>query len=107
MKGFMLRKKFVIQVGVSVCLSWAVWIQLDGREVANVFQDLKWQWVVSGFAVIWTTLLLHTWRWQKLMHAQGVQVSFRRLYSQYMNGYFRSHVLPFSQGGDQYRATSA
>ena len=102
------RKKlfFILKVTISVALLGYLFGRVDLVSLGKTVGGIRWLWFVAGYAGIWTTLLLHTWRWQWLLKGEGTAISYKSLYHHYMIGYFFSHFLPKAVGGDMVRAFS-
>src|SRR3989338_9285611 len=97
---------FWLKLCVSIGLLGIIFGRLDLKGLAGVIGQLNLWWLLAGYGAIWSTLLIHTWRWQWLLKAEGTQVPFKSLYHHYMIGYLFGHFLPRIVGGDVVRALS-
>lgn len=61
--------------------------------------------LVAGVALMGVSLILASWRWQRVLDVFDVHVPLRRLVSHYFAGQFVGNVLPSTVGGDVLRVT--
>ena len=72
------------------------------RYAADVLSDAltNWQWLLAGAVVYIVAVLGLTARWQLVLYAQGVLVSWNRALSMSLVGFFFNSFMPGSTGGD-------
>ncbi len=104
----MVKKQFIfwIKLLMSGILIVVLLSRVDLKLLLETVSGMRWGWLLAGYAAIWTTLLLHTWRWQSLLKGEGVVISYPNLFHHYLIGYFFGHFLPKAVGGDAIRALS-
>lgn len=61
--------------------------------------------LVAGIALMGASLVIASWRWQRVLDVFDVHVPLRRLVSHYFAGQFVGNVLPSTVGGDVLRVT--
>jgi len=64
----------------------------------------SWPWFLAAQIPFGIVLLFAAWRWQILLHAQGIDYSFRETHSLVLIGNFFNQVMLGSTGGDVVKA---
>ncbi|HEX5475571.1 MAG TPA: lysylphosphatidylglycerol synthase transmembrane domain-containing protein [Vicinamibacterales bacterium] len=60
-------------------------------------------WLVAALALYFGMVLVSAWRWRALLHAQLVNIGFRRLTGSFLVAFFYNNFLPSNIGGDVIR----
>src|SRR5262249_29123467 len=94
------RAIHVAKVVLAVALiSWMI-----GSGKLNLAQVVgaatHWPELLAMAAVAYAQLALTAWRWNLLLDAQGVALTFRQVFSLTMIGVLFNAVIPSSVGGD-------
>ncbi|MFC1682626.1 lysylphosphatidylglycerol synthase transmembrane domain-containing protein [Candidatus Zixiibacteriota bacterium] len=85
-------------------LTLLVILKLSGFKASwEKFLTLDSRYIVAAFAIYYFTFALRTLRWKILLRALGRDLSFRRLFSYLLVGWFISAVVP-ARAGDVARA---
>jgi uncharacterized protein (TIRG00374 family) len=98
--------KRTLRILISLGLLAAVIAISDWRAVAAVLKSVSVRWVVVALALAVVDRLVLNYRWQLLLGAQGVQVTFGRLFRVQLAANFLGSFLPTSLGVDAVRVAS-
>ena len=88
--------KFIISIGLLLVLIYVA-------EMPSVFSKIKVidiSYILGCVAILSFAQLLSSVRWQKILKADGVEISLSYLFSSYMIGMFANNFMPTSIGGD-------
>jgi uncharacterized protein (TIRG00374 family) len=94
----------LLQVAIGLAALAYVLSRVDRGEVVQGLAQADPR--LLGAALLLTALAMvgmTSWRWQRLIAAQGHHVSLAHLAGDYLGGYFFNMVLPGSIGGDLFR----
>jgi len=78
--------------------------QIDQLAAALSSAAGKWPLLVLGISIFIVCLSLCNLRWQTLLAAQGIHLSFPRAMMLYMVGQFFSSFMPGATSGDLFKA---
>lgn len=81
-------------------LAWSV----GPHEVMVTFRRIDPWWFGAGVACFGMVCLIGTWRWQMILAAQGLTLTFRRALSIFFIGHFFNAFMLGSTGGDVVKA---
>lgn len=95
---------FYAKVTLSVVLLALLLSRLDLRELAGVFLDARFGWVLAALAFYFLSQVLSAWRWQMLARPLGFTEPFSRFFLYYFNGMFLNLFVPSTVAGDVSRA---
>lgn len=99
------KKKVVtiLRIAVSIVLLAVVIKMADIDKVAKSLKNFNQVWLLPIFLLILLSVVISTFKWNTLIKAQEVSVSFTMLFSYYNCGLFFNNFLPSSIGGDGIR----
>jgi hypothetical protein len=95
---------FVVKAIVSIAL---IWYLLSKTEFAAIYASLvsaNLFWLLLALITLYIGKILTTYRWQRLLRAQGIQIPFKNLLASVFVGQFFNSFLPTTVGGDAMRA---
>ncbi len=98
-----MKKKIItaVQIILAVTILTLIFIKLDDELIAAVKRAIKnWPFLVAALACTFTCICSCTLRWQVLLHAVGVKLSYARVLTLYFIGQFFSALIPGVVGGD-------
>lgn len=98
-----MKRIFLTTLQAAVTLALLYWIFHDPEKRAKMLDTLRtaeWLWFVPGLLAIGVMTILQTFRWQWLLQAQEIRLSFRRAYGVNLIGIFFNLFLPGGTGGD-------
>ncbi len=75
----------------------------DFYRLFKILSDLNLIWLFTAFFLAIVAVMLSAWRWQVVLKAQGISLSFFYLFALYLEGLFFNNFLPSSIGGDAVR----
>lgn len=94
---------FWLRVMISlVLITWFV-VAFDWRQIPGILQKVQPQWLILALIWIIAAVLVSTLKWKIILHAQGLELSFNKLWHIYWMGLFFNNFLPSSIGGDALR----
>lgn len=94
------RWKTLAKIIISLGLILFLLSRIDLNTLASVLVQAKPGWVTITVLLFIGSILLRTLRWQVLVRARGMQVSFWQLSRWYYIGAFFNTLLPTGFGGD-------
>jgi hypothetical protein len=91
-----------VKIGVSAGLLY--WL-LHGKEdlLWNTARHASLGWLAAALVIFLLQLMVGTWRWSLLVHAQDIPMSFGALANSYFVATFFNNFLPSNVGGDVIR----
>jgi uncharacterized protein (TIRG00374 family) len=97
-----------IRLGLKIAISLAFFSVLlsfvQGNELAEIFSQVDWFYVVLTFAVTIVMVLASCAKWKIILDVKDTTTSFWELFKIYLVGYFFSNILPSTIGGDVVRS---
>jgi uncharacterized protein (TIRG00374 family) len=95
-------------------LPWTIKILVSGgllylllrqnpEQLWETMRRASFPWLTVAIALQLVILLVSTWRWRLLLHAQHLLISFRAVLASYMVALFFNNFLPSNIGGDVIR----
>lgn len=93
-----------VRIVVSTGLLAIVAASIDWDTVADGLADASWGLFVAAIAIYFAGFLLASFRWQRLLAAARLLVSFYDSLRAYLIGMFANNLLPSGYGGDAVRA---
>ncbi len=81
-------------------LSFLVHNKENLYKCGGYFQHARPGWLLAGFVLLGMTMVLGTYRWRILLHIQGIDLSYSKLFPMNMIGQFFSTFLLGVTGGD-------
>ncbi len=96
-------KSTAFKILVSICFFIFLARFLKGAELVTVFKHVDWFFFVLSFLLVPIMLVASCAKWKIIFDAGGIRVSFSKLISIYLVGYFFSNLLPSNVGGDLVR----
>jgi glycosyltransferase 2 family protein len=83
-------------------VAYLVW-KVDVHEAARLLVRAELGWFVAAVAVMALSVLPMAWRWQRLLHAKGIEDRLPWLTRAYFVSYTAGQFLPTAVGGDAVR----
>jgi uncharacterized protein (TIRG00374 family) len=77
---------------------------VQGNELAQIFSQLNWFYMVITFAVTLVMVIASCAKWKLIFDLKEQSPSFFQLFKIYLIGYFFSNILPSTVGGDVVRS---
>lgn len=105
--GINLPLKFYLKLIISAGLLAWVLSRVPLPSLWNAVNGCGWPWIVLSFAVVNACMFVSALKWQLLLNAQHIRLSFTRVLSFYYVGLFANNFLPSSIGGDAMRIYDA
>jgi glycosyltransferase 2 family protein len=94
---------FALKISVSVILLVVLFRQIDVARLWATVQRASILWLIVALGIYGVNLLVSTWRWHLLLHAQQVPVRRRSLLGSFLVATFFNNFLPSNIGGDVIR----
>lgn len=91
------------KLAVSAALLTLLARHTDLRELWATVRTASMPWLAAGLSVYTAIIVVSTWRWRLLLHAQRILVTSRRLFGIYLVAQFFNNFLPSNIGGDVFR----
>jgi hypothetical protein len=98
------KKILLIKATASIVFFMVLVSFVQGRELLAVFSHINLFYFTLSFMMVPVMLFTSCLKWKILLDAGGHRVSFFRLISIYLVGYFFSNLLPSTVGGDVVRS---
>src|SRR5262245_8240360 len=92
-----------LKIAVSVVLLVVLFRQIDVTRLWQPVRRASLAWLVVALGIYSVNLLVSTWRWHLLLHAQQVSVRRRWLFGSFLVATFFNNFLPSNIGGDVIR----
>jgi uncharacterized membrane protein YbhN (UPF0104 family) len=93
----------VLKLSVSIILLVVLFRQIDAARLWATVRRASVTWLVVALGIYAVNLLVSTWRWHLLLHAQEVTVRRRSLLGSFLVATFFNNFLPSNIGGDVIR----
>lgn len=97
----------IIKIGITLLALLYVFSQVDLADIGQRLLQANLNWVLLGFLLVNTSLVVRAYRWLLLLHGIGSPIRFGRLVSLYFAANFFNSVLPSGFSGDVVRAVEA
>jgi len=99
--GF-LRKQLslILRVLISGAVLYVLARKMAWHEFFGYIAHARAQYLVCGLVIIGITMFLGTYRWRMLLHVQGIDIPFSKLFPMNMIGQFFNSFLLGVTGGD-------
>ncbi len=94
----------LVRLGVSAALVGWLLCRVDAAAVARQMSEVGLDTVLAILALQFLNTALKSYKWRRLLLADGIQVSHATAFASYMVSTFFSVFLPSSIGGDAVRA---
>jgi hypothetical protein len=94
---------WIVKILVSAGLLYVLLTRVDVGRLWQIARTASIGWLAAALLVYLSTILIGAWRWELLLHAQHVVVSFGRLVRSYLVATFFNNFLPSNIGGDVIR----
>jgi glycosyltransferase 2 family protein len=94
---------FVVKAAVSGGLLWLLFSRVDVARLWSVARTASVGWLAGALGVYLAMILASAWRWDLLLKAQRIRLSFGWLTSSYLVATFFNNFLPSNIGGDVVR----
>ncbi|MBN1540999.1 flippase-like domain-containing protein [candidate division KSB1 bacterium] len=98
------RFSFFLRTAVSLALIVGVFYRVGLDNVWQILRQARIDCVLLSIAITPVLIAVSSWKWQVILRAYRIRVSFFRLFGLYAVGYFFNTVLPTNVGGDVVRA---
>lgn len=97
---------FVLRIGISAALLIFLFKfnKIDVRVLADVIKGANKPILLAAFFVFFLSYLLCLLRWEMLLKAAGIRLSFKRVVVSFSGGIFFNLLLPSAIGGDVTRS---
>jgi glycosyltransferase 2 family protein len=86
----------------ALCGAYLLW-KIDVSETADVVVHADVAWLALALAIMALTVVPMAWRWERLLHARGIDDRLPWLVRAYFTAYTAAQVLPTTIGGDAMR----
>src|SRR4249920_350409 len=93
----------VLKISVSIILLVVLFRQIDAARLWATVRQASIFWLVVALGIYAVNLLVSTWRWHLLLHAQEVTIRRRSLLGSFLVATFFNNFLPSNIGGDVIR----
>jgi uncharacterized protein (TIRG00374 family) len=93
----------LFKIIVSAGLLAFLFSRMDLAHLGAYLQRASFVWLATALGLYAVVLLVNTWRWQLLLHAQHIDVPASRLMNSYLVATFFNNFLPSNIGGDVVR----
>ena len=93
----------VLKISVSIILLVVLFRQIDVARLWATVRRASIVWLVVALGIYAVNLLVSTWRWHLLLHAQQVAIRRRSLLGSFLVATFFNNFLPSNIGGDVIR----
>ena len=93
----------VLKLSVSIILLVVLFRQIDAARLWATVRRASVTWLVVALGIYAVNLLVSTWRWHLLLHAQEVPIRRRSLLGSFLVATFFNNFLPSNIGGDVIR----
>lgn len=97
----------IIKIGITLLALWYVSSKVDLADIGQRLLQAKLGWVLVGFLLVNSSLIVRAYRWLLLLRGIGSPIKFGRLVSLYFAANFFNSVLPSGFSGDVVRAVEA
>lgn len=94
---------WTLKIGVSGGLLYWLLSKIDRAQLWEKLHTASPGWLVLALALYLVVILISAWRWQRLLDAQHVPVTFRHLTASFLVATFFNNFLPSNIGGDVIR----
>jgi|GEM_PF-2150210 len=84
----------LLPLAVGLVLVALILTRVDLIRLAATLAHAHWSWYLAAQAATLTYILLVSWRWQTLLHLQGLQYPFREIFLIYNAGALAGAVTP-------------
>lgn len=95
--------KLLIRIAVSTVLIWWFTASFNWGELIRSLAGVNYLWLLVGALWVITAVAVSVIKWRIILHAQGLRLSWKELWSAYWAGLFFNNFLPSSIGGDAIR----
>jgi len=93
----------VLKIAVSIILLVVLFRQIDVSRLWDTVRQASVTWLLVALGIYAVNLLVSTWRWHLLLHAQEVVIRRRSLLGSFLVATFFNNFLPSNIGGDVIR----
>ena len=93
----------VLKIAVSIILLVVLFRQIDVSRLWETVRQASVTWLLVALGIYAVNLLVSTWRWHLLLHAQQVVIRRRSLLGSFLVATFFNNFLPSNIGGDVIR----
>ncbi|GJM42738.1 MAG: TIGR00374 family protein [Ardenticatenaceae bacterium] len=97
----------IIKISITLLALLYVFSQVDLADIGQRLLQANLSWVLVGFVLVNTSLVVRAYRWLLLLRGIGSPIRFGRLVSLYFAANFFNSVLPSGFSGDVIRAVEA
>jgi len=97
----------IIKISITLLALLYVSRQVDFADIGQRLLQANLGWVLFGFMLVNSSLVVRAYRWLLLLHGIGSPIRFGRLVSLYFAANFFNSVLPSGFSGDVVRAVEA
>ena len=97
------RLIYALKLIVTAALITVIVRHVDLEEFLNAVRGMKWRYVLGSLGLLFTGVVVSTFKWQQLLMVHGVRFGLMQLLRWYLVGTFIGSFLPSTIGGDGYR----
>ena len=94
---------WILKIGVSAGLLYVLFTRIDVGHMWRLMRGASLPWILAALGLYLVMVLVSTWRWRLLLHAQHVSLGFGKLFNSYLVAIFANNFLPSNIGGDVVR----
>lgn len=84
----------ILKISITLLALLYVSTQVDFADIGQRLLQAKWGWVLLGFVLVNTSLVVRAYRWLLLLHGIGSPIKFGRLVSLYFAANFSTPCCP-------------
>ena len=92
-----------VKVFISIALVAVLVVTSEVKEIASTVANFHLPWLFPVFFFIFLAVVISSFKWQALLAAQGIHISWVKLFQYYTAGFFFNNFLPSSIGCDGVR----
>jgi uncharacterized membrane protein YbhN (UPF0104 family) len=99
------RRYVLLALKISISLALLAWLfaRIDIRALWSTARGASIGWLSAALLVYAVNVLAGTWRWQRLLRTQHIEIAPRALLGSFLVANFFSNFLPSNIGGDVVR----
>lgn len=96
--------KLFVKIAISIAFFSVLLSFVQTNELAEVFKNINWVYMVITFGVTLIMVLASCAKWKVILDLKDKKIAFWQLFKIYLVGYFFSNILPSTVGGDVVRS---
>ena len=89
-----------LKISVSLILLFILFSKIDLGDLWQTARGASVPWLLVALAIYALSSVVAVWRWNLLLKAQHIPITFRSLFGSYMVAAYFNNFLPSNIGGD-------